>query len=139
MSVAVAISSIANDASGGLDATQNEEIVDGTLTLTGSYGTSTSHGDLVNFANDLIKSTGLPRKVDIWEDQGAGQAPLGFGYLYFHGTDLTNGKLVILGTQGSGTATTGAPELTENEAYASTTPSLSGAVLRFRAYFPKEV
>lgn len=139
MSVAVAISSIANDSSGGLDATQNEEIVDGTLTLSGNYGVANGHGDIVNFANDLIKSTGLPRQVEIFEDQGAGNAPLGYQFAYNHGTDLTNGKLVVLGTPASGGATTGATEFTQGSAYGGGTPSLSAAVLRFRAYFPKLV
>lgn len=137
--IAVAVSSIANDSSGGLDATQNEEIVDGTLTLSGNYGVANGHGDIINFANDLIKSTGLPRRVEIFEDQGAGNAPLGYQLVYNHGSDLTNGKLVVLGTPASGGATTGATEFTQGSAYSGGTPSLNNAVLRFRAFFPKGV
>lgn len=137
MSVAVAISSIANDPSGGLDATQNEEIVEGTLTLSGNYGTASSHGDPVSFANDAIKSSSVPRRVEIFEDQGAGAAPLGYSFLYAHGTTQLNGVLVVLGTQASGGALVGATEFTQGSAYSGGTPSLNGAVLRFKAWFSK--
>lgn len=59
MAVTVAIESIVNnDPSGGLDATQNEIIVDGTLTLTGNYGDlSPANGDILDLTGfDLIKS-----------------------------------------------------------------------------------
>lgn len=142
MSVAVAISSIANDASGGLDATQNEEIVEGTLTLSGNYGTASSHGDTINFANDAIKSSLPPRRVEVFENQGSasagvGNAPLGYQYNYAQGTRQENGLLQVLGTPASGGATTGATEFTQGSAYSGGTPSLNGAVLRFKAWFPK--
>lgn len=138
MAVAVAISSIVTtDPSQGLDKTMNEQIVDGTLTLTGNYGTGSSHGDTINFGTfDQIKSQQPPRLVEIFEAPTAGTAPLGYQYIYAQGTTQANGKLVILGTAASGSATTGSPEYTEGTAYSSGSPSLSGAVLRFRAWFP---
>lgn len=140
MAVAVAISSISNDPSGGLDNTQNEVIVDGTLTLSGNYGGASTHGDTVNFTGaagwDQVKSTLVPRRVEIFEDQGAGNAPLGYGFLYFHGTTQANGVLVVLGTAASGGAEVGATEFTEAAAYSDGSPSLDAAVLRFRAWFP---
>jgi len=138
MSVAVAVASIVStDPSGGLDATQGEEIVEGTLTLSGNYGSSGSHGDTINFALPQVESQLPPRRVEIFENQGAGTAPLGYTYIYNNGTTQANGVLTILGTPASGGAEVGATEFTQGAAYSAGSPSLSGAVLRFKAWFSK--
>ena len=135
MAVAVAVGSIvANDPAAGLDRTRASYIVEGTLTLSGNYGTGSSHGDTVDFASDKVKSNQPPKWVDIREDQGAGNAPLGFKYTYNSGTTQSNGVLTITGTGAS--SGQGGTEITEGSAYSGFTPSLNGAVLRFRAEFP---
>lgn len=136
MSVLVGVSSIINsDPSGGTDQTQNEEIVEGTLTLSGNYGTASSHGDPVNFTNSKIKSSLPPRRVEIFENQGAGNAPLGLSFVYANGTTQANGVLQVLGTSAAGGALVGATEFTQGSAYSGGTPSLNGAILRFKAWF----
>lgn len=145
MSVAVAVTSIVGaDPSQGTDKTLNQVLVEGTLTLTGNYGSGASHGDAINFANatggDLIKSEYPPRRVEIFENQqsasaGVGNAPLGYTYIYCQGTTQNNGLLQVLGA-GAGGATTGDPEFTQGAAYSAGSPSLNNAVLRFRAWFP---
>lgn len=145
MSIAVAVSSIVTaDPSNGTDITQNEVIVEGTLTLSANYGGASTHGDTVNFATATspagttpIQSSLAPRRVEVFENQGAGNAPLGYTYIYNNGTDQTNGVLTILGTPAVGAATTGATEFTQGAAYSGGTPSLLAAVLRFKAWFPR--
>jgi hypothetical protein len=129
MAVAVAISSIVtDDPSGGLDKTRTRLIVEGTLTLSGNYGGASTHGDTVNFAQfDQIKSGQPPAWVEVQENQGAGNAPLGYNFIYSNGTTQANGVLQI---------TVGTTEVTEATAYSGLSPSLSGVVLRFRAAFP---
>lgn len=137
MAVAVAFTSIvASDPANGLDATRSRIIVEGTLTLTANYGTNSSHGDTVNFSG-VANSDLPPAWVDIREDQGAGNAPLGFRYIYNSGTTQANGVLTIVGSGAS--SGQGGTEITEGGAYSGTTPSLNNAVLRFRAAFPKNV
>lgn len=137
MSVAVAVSSIvAADPSGGLDITNNEEIVEGTLTLSNNYGGASTHGDTVDFSG-VVQSSLPPRRVEIFENQGAGNAPLGYGFVYANGTTQANGVLTVLGTPATGAATTGATEFTQGSAYSGGTPSLAAAVLRFKAWFPR--
>jgi len=137
MAVAVAITSIvAADPSGGKDSTRTRQIVEGTLTLSGSYGGASTHGDTVNFAG-LVNSDYPPVWIEIREDVGAGNAPLGYNYTYNSGTTQANGVLTITGTGAS--SGQGGTEITENTAYSSFTPSLNGAVLRFRAAFAKNV
>ena len=139
MAVAVVIVSVigGQDPSGGIDQTANELIVDGTLTLSSTYGAALGNGDVVDFTNqDQTKSELIPRKVEIYEDQGAGNAPLGYTYIYAHGTTQANGKLVIT-NQVTAAAKTGAVQFTQGDAYSTGTPSLDGAVLRFRAWFSK--
>ena len=136
MAVAVAITSIVNaDPSGGRDSTRTRTIVEGTLTLSGSYGGAATHGDTVNFVG--VQSDYPPVWVDIREDVGAGNAPLGYKYDYNRGTTAANGVLTITGS-GAGSGQ-GGTEITEAAAYSGFTPSLNGAVLRFRAMFAKNV
>jgi hypothetical protein len=139
MATVVAINSIigGKDPSDGLDQTAAELIVEGTITLSANYGVAAGHGDIVDFTGqDQIKTGQVPRRVEIFEDQGAGVAPLGYSFLYAHGTDLNNGKLVVL-NQATAAAKTGMVEFTQGDAYSTGTPSLNAAALRFKAWFAK--
>lgn len=130
MSVAVAISSIvATDPSQGLDKTQNEQIVEGTLTLSGNYGGGATHGDTINFGQFAnINSGQPPRKVDIFQVPTAGNAPVHYAFLYGQGTTQGNGVLIVVDT------TTGL-EITEGAAYPAALTAATANV-RFRAFFP---
>lgn len=139
MAVAVAVTSVsAADPAAGRDSTQASLIIRGTLTLSANYGGVSSHGDTMNLAG-FCASDYVPKYVRIWEDQGAGNAPLGYSFLYAHGTTQANGVLVVLGTSAAGGATTGTTEFTQGNAYSTGSPSLDAAVLRFEACFAKNV
>ena len=115
------------------DTTAREIIVDGTVTLTGNYGGASTHGDTLNLQQfgDLLKSSQLPTKVEIWEDPAAGTAPTGYEFIFCPGTTQLNGVLCIMGTG----ASAGGPgqEYTEASAYSA---GLLAAALRIRAWFP---
>ena len=139
MAIAVAVTSNTGgaDPAAGLDSTRTSQIVEGTLTLTGSYGGAATHGDTVNFEIPQVISDLLPKKVEVFESPAAGTAALGYIYIFCPGTTLANGVLQILGTGAA--SQDGGTELTEASTYAGQTPSLAGAVLRFKAWFAKNV
>ncbi len=136
MSVAVAINSIvASDPSGGLDSTQNELIVEGTLTLSGNYGDhSPANGDILDFTGfDYIKSQEIPRRVEIFQAPQSPNAPVHYSFLYGWGTDQSDGVLIVIDT------TTGLP-LTDAAAYpAALTNTDTPPNVRFKAWFPSYV
>lgn len=136
MSVAVAINSIvAVDPSGGIDSTQNELIVEGTLTLSGNYGDgSPANGDTLDFSGfDYIKSQEVPRHVEIFQAPTSPNAPVQYSFLYGYGTDQSNGVLIVIDT------TTGLP-LTDSAAYpAALTNTDTPPNIRFRAWFPSYI
>lgn len=115
----------------------------GTLTLSGNYGTASSHGDPLDFTTasaEFSFGNQAPTFVDIKELTVAGAAPLGFIYNYNPGPTLAaptqkGGVLCIVGTGAS--SGQGGTELTEGSAYSSFTPSLNGAVLWFDAQFAR--
>lgn len=106
------------------DTTERELIVDGTVALSGSY---TVHGDTLNLQQlgDLLKSSQLPTKVEVWEDPAAGTSPTFAQFVFCPGTTQLNGLLAI--------ALTGT-ELTA-ETYAAAFPG-GLPTLRIRAWFP---
>jgi hypothetical protein len=110
------------------DVTEREIIVDGTVAPTGNYGGANTHGDTLDLTQfrDLLKSSQLPTKVEVWEDPPAGTAPSFAQFVFCPGTTQANGVLSI--------ALAGT-ELTENQTYA-TYPTVAAAVLRIRAWFP---
>ena len=110
------------------DVTEREIIVYGTIALTGNYGGATTHGDTLDLTQfkDLLKSSQLPTKVEVWEDPPAGTAPSFAQFVFCPGTTQANGVLSI--------ALAGT-ELTENQTYA-TYPTVAAAVLRICAWFP---
>lgn len=174
MSVAVAYSGMAGAygspyqaaASGNLangsqvsDTTDKQTIVEGTLTFSGNYGTSSSHGDPVDFTlNNLVPPGSLPQgtdigsyaptRVEIYESPQAGTAPTFYSFVYCPGPTITGptatstagctqagGVVSIAGTGAS--SGQGGTELTEGSAYSGFTPSLNGLVVRFRAWFAR--
>ena len=106
------------------DTTERALIVDGTAVLSGSY---TVHGDTCNMQQlgDLVKSSQLPIKVEVWEDPAAGTSPTFAQFVFCPGTTQLNGLLAI--------ATAGGTELTA-ETYASAFSS-GLPTLRIRAWF----
>lgn len=146
MSVAIAITGVfppygTGSAGAVADKTNNEIIVDGTLTLSGTYGTSSSHGDPVNFAGvnpPFAFGDYAPVKMEVFEAPVAGSAATGFRFIYCPGPTLAaptqaGGVLQVIGTGASSGA--GGTEITQAAAYSSQSPSLASAVLRFRAWF----
>lgn len=131
MSVAVTINSIVPaDPGGGIDFTQRQLIVEGSLTLSGNYGNrSPANGDTLSFAGfDFIKSQQPPLKVEIFQLPTSPNAPVHYAFLYGQGTTQANGVLIVIDT------TTGLP-LTDAAAYpAALTAATAG--IRFRAHFP---
>jgi len=131
MSVEVTINSaVAVDPSGGLDSTQNELIVDGLLTLSGNYGGASSNGDTIDFTgHDLIKTQQPPRKVEIYQEPTAGNAPVIYCFLFGRGTTQANGVLIVTDFAGV--------QITEGSPYpAALTSTDVPPNVRFRAYFP---
>jgi hypothetical protein len=109
------------------DTSQSTQIVRGTITLSGNYGTSTSHGDTLSFANVYgIQSRSIPLRVFIYEQPAAGVAPTFFEATYQAGTTNANGAVNF---QKGGT------ELTEAVAYSSANVG-SPAIWKFEAIFP---
>lgn len=96
-----------------VDSTQNQFVIDGTLTFSGSYP---SFGDTVNFALDQFKTNAkTPIEVRVWEipvGSSGTPAPLATGYkfTYVNGTTLANGRLQISSASPYGTA--GATQIT---------------------------
>lgn len=134
MSVAVSINSAVDvDPSGGLDNTQSEIMVDGTLTLSGNYGGASSHGDTLDFSGfDKIKSQQPPRKVEIYQEPTSGVAPVIYQFFYGRGTSQANGVLIV-------TAAT-LVEITQGDPYpAALTDDDPNPNIRFRAWFPSFV
>jgi hypothetical protein len=125
------------------DTTKEMIVVYGTMTLSGNYGTSTSHGDPVDFTTlnpPWSFGNQAPTFVDIKELVAAGSAPAGYIYNYNPGPTLAaptqkGGVLQILST---GTASgDGLNEITEGSAYSGFSPSLNGTVLWFEAKFAR--
>lgn len=134
------------------DRTQNEMIVDCILTLSGNYGGGATHGDAISFTS--LWSTvaqlaiGMPfsfgdQPPSFWSIQEllvAGAAPLGYQYNYNPGPTLAaptqnGGVLTIVGTGAA--SGQGGTEITEGSAYSGFTPSLNGAQLKARFWFPR--
>ena len=125
------------------DRTQGEIIVDCLLTLSGNYGTASSHGDPVDFTKvnpPFSFGDQAPADWSIKELLVQGTAPFGFMYNYLPGPTLAaptqaGGILQIVGTGAA--SGQGGTELTQASAYSSQTPSLAGAVLKARFWFQR--
>jgi len=107
------------------DTTQATQIVRGTITLSGNYGTVSSHGDTLSFAGIYgIQSGSIPLAVFIYEQPPAGTAASMYSAVYQKGTSIANGAVnfSLAGT-----------EYTEGSAYSG---AISTAVWKFEAVFP---
>jgi hypothetical protein len=110
------------------DVTKGEQFYVGTLTLSGNYGTSSSHGDTLSFANiSGLLSQSAPIRVEIYEQPAPGTAPSYYSAVYQKkatGATIANGAVnfSLAGT-----------EYTEASAYSGV---ISTAVWKFRAWFP---
>lgn len=110
------------------DTTQAEQVIEGSIALTGNYGTGGSHGDTLDLSLLGAQSSQLPIRVDIFEKSPSGAAPSGNIYRYMYGTTQANGSLSVF--QGNGT------EYTQGSAYGTPPFAVTGFALGFRAYFP---
>lgn len=126
--MALAIASITN-----IDSTQNQFTVKGTITLSGNYGTSSSHGDTLNLSTTGVPSGAVPTWVDVVEQPAAGANGSGWRFAFNPGTTQANGVVQMFGNYTTGQ---GQVEYTEASAYASATPA-PATTLYFRAEFPK--
>lgn len=129
---------------GPYDTTKQQILMEGTLTLSANYGGAATHGDVLDFTSSATVAnfgSGAPTRVEVYESPQAGVAALGYNYIYCPGPNTATidgctqqgGVLQILGTGAA--SGQGGTEITQGSAYSSFTPSLSGAVLRFRAWF----
>lgn len=109
--------------------TSAEQVVTGTLTLSGNYGAtspSDTHGDTCSFANIYgIQSRSVPSQVLVYQQPASGTAPGNCTGVYCPGSTIANG---VVSFANAGT------ELTRGSAYTGAT---STAVWKFRATFPK--
>jgi hypothetical protein len=105
-------------------------VVDGTITLSGNYGTSGGalpHGDTLDLSQLGIPASSVPWKLVAWSTVSQGSAPLYDFYHFNPGTTQANGVLQII---------VGGAEMSPGSAYASTSPTnASGYVLNFQAEF----
>ena len=107
------------------DTSQATQIVRGTLTLTGTYGTASSHGDTVDFSKVYgIQSRSIPRRVFVYEAPPSGTAPSMYMAVFCPGTTNANG---VVSFSLAGT------EYTEASSYSG---AISTAVWKFEAIFP---
>lgn len=121
MAIAVALST--NELPNPLDITQQQVIVDGTLTLSGTYPTN---GDTLSFAGLGIPSNQVPTKVQIYEATPAPGPASGYVFVFLPGTTQANGLMEAF--NGTTQLTTGA--------YGTPPFSITGFALKFRAWFP---
>lgn len=111
-----------------VDSTQNQIVLDGILTFSGSYPAG---GDVLNLAIDQAKTSAKnPVLVEVYENpavSGSVGAPVpsGLKFIYADGTTLANGQLMIL------TAGTVATPVTPG-----TYAGLGLSVVNFRAWLP---
>ena len=117
------------------DFTQNQNVVDGSFSFGGNYGTAGSHGDTLPLSTICpgIASSSVPLRVEIWEQPAVGAAPTGYVFQYVPNTTIDNGLIQVLECGGSG-----APmqEITQGAPYPS---ALGGVVIRVRVWLPSLV
>lgn len=124
--MAVALAVLTNAIPNPYDATQQECIVDGTVTFSGSY---TTGGDVASLAGLCPVSNQIPNRVEVFQVPVAGATPAPYTVLYGFNSAPTpaNGVLLVIdnttGVQVAGT--------TYNSALTTGTP------FHFRAWFPR--
>ena len=124
MSVAVAVNQVILP--DPVDTTQQQFIVDCTLTLTGNYP---ANGDTVNLQNLGIPSNQLPNKVEIYEATPSPGPASWYAFVYLPGTTQANGLMEVFnGTTQFSAGAYGAPPF-----------AITGFALRARIWFSKFV
>jgi hypothetical protein len=126
MAIAITVDgSTANPLLGVPDTTFKESIYQGTFTLTGNYGTASSHGDTLSFSSAFILAglKTVPLRVEVYQQPASGTAPGNCSAVYCPGTTRDNG---VVSFANAGT------ELTGGSAY---TGAASTAVWKYRAWF----
>jgi len=134
MAVTVTIESpVAVDLGAGVDFTQSQEHVLGTLILSGDYGGASSDGDTLDFSGfDKIKSQQPPLWVRIWQEPTAGEPPVIYQFFYARGTTSANGLLQV--------TTANLVQISQGSAYpAALTDTDPSPNIRFEAAFPSFV
>lgn len=117
--------SLTNSYQGTINTTSGEQIVRGPLVLTGNYGSSSSHGDTLDFSKIYgIQSRQPPSRCLIYQQPAAGTAPGNCTGTFCPGTTNQNG---VVSFANAGT------ELTGGVAYTGATAS---AKWFFEATFP---
>ena len=109
-----------------IDMTQEAQIVEGLLTLSGSYVTG---GDTVNFSTlaNILSGAGPMGLVEFDEQPASGATPGGYMFYLIAGSTMANWLLFIVTAVGQPPTQLGAG------AYAA---GLLATTLQFRAYFP---
>lgn len=110
-----------------VDATLNSFIVEGTITVSGSYPAA-GHGDVLSFAGfDQIKSSQPPTFVSIQEQPAAGSAISGLIYGFGKGTTQANGKMIVM-LPGGGVTPAGSIAIPVDTNVGTTSPVYAGNV-----------
>jgi hypothetical protein len=123
MAIAVAVT--------GVDNTQKQLIVDGTLTLSGNY---VAHGDAIDLTGiDLIKSQLPPTRIQVYEQPAAGASASGYVLVGVPGAAQNNGVLQVFETGAA------ASDPLSELAAGAYPAGLTGAVIKFTAWFPSFV
>ena len=113
---------------GNPDCTNNEQKYVGTLTLSGNYGTSGSHGDTLSFANiQGILTQSSPIHVEVYEQPAPGVAPSFYAAVF---QKKASGATIANGAVNFNLAGT---EYTQGSAYSG---AIATAVWKFKAWFP---
>lgn len=85
------------------------------ITLSGNYGTASSHGDTLSFAGVWgIQSNAVPLQIIVYQQPNSGTAPGNCTGIYCPGTTMNNGVISFFN---AGT------ELTQGSAYSGATAS----------------
>lgn len=119
-----------------VDTTQQEVIIDFSITLSGNYGVANGHGDVLDLGNcsgGQAQLNNSPNRVEIYEAPTAGNAPTGYVLGYSFGPDQHTGKLTVMQNQGAGNPNL---EITQGNAYPAALTAAT-ANIRGRAWFPK--
>lgn len=119
-----------------IDDLQKRFLVTGFITLSASYGTGGSHGDVVNFIS-VSGTSQPPTFVQLQEIPVAGGSGTGFNFSFVPGTTISNGLLHIMTAAAAPGALVGGIEFTPGAAYSTATPTLVGTKIQFIAAFPK--
>jgi hypothetical protein len=110
---------------GQVDTTQATQIARFSITLTGNYGSSGSHGDTLDFGKVYgIQSQAVPIRVFVYQQPASGTAPGNCTAIFCPGTTIHNGVVSFFN---AGT------ELTGGSAYTGAT---AAAVWVVEAVFP---